>query len=165
LIVPEGHTTAQALTNMLCLRCNGADQSLAPSAFEYSWSIVHAQPEGAEKGQLIGGASFDNCIEEAPRDEDIDYDEVKFESYQYCEAIAAQVERYWQRAADAFLTYAAAYSDGPTVSGVCSADDTNDDVTGGVSDGDAAGNSSAVSDSSSSKTATTRELVLLELKQ
>jgi hypothetical protein len=161
LVVPEGHTVAQALTHMLCLRCNGADQSLAPSAFEYSWSIVHVQPEGTEKGQLVGGASFDNCTEGVARDEDIDYGEIKFKSYQYCEAIAVQVERYWHRAADAFFTYAAAHSDGPAVSGVRSADDdTDDDVTDDVNDSNAEGNSSGAnsgSSSSSSKKAATKK--------
>jgi hypothetical protein len=120
LVVPEGHTAAQALTHMLSLRCNGADKCLEPAAFEYSWSIVHVQPKGAAAGQLVGGAVFENCIEEMPSEEvEDEYEEIiKFKPYQYCEAIAAQVERYWQRAADAFVTYAPAQSDGPGVSGV-----------------------------------------------
>jgi hypothetical protein len=151
LVVPEGGTTAEALTNMLSLRCNGADKCLQPSAFEYSWSIVHVQPEGAETGQLVGGAIFENCIEEAPRDEDDDvYDDIiKFKPYQYCEAIAAQVERYWQRAAAAFMTYAPAHSDGPGVSGVRSASDDTDDVSDGDAEGDSSG---ADSDGSNSTT-------------
>jgi hypothetical protein len=133
LVVPEGHTAADALKHMLSLQCNGGDKSLQPSAFEYSWSIVHVQAEGAKTGQLVGGASFDNCIEEVSCDDDGEKELVTFKPYQYCEAIAAQVERYWQRAADAFVTYAPAHIDGPGVCGVRSASDDTDGSTAGSS--------------------------------
>jgi BTB/POZ domain len=142
LIVPEGHTTARALTDLLSLLCNGADEGmLPPSAFEYSWSIVHVQPRGAKRGQLVGGAISENSIEEASYEVDDDNCKV----CPSCEAIAAQVERYWQRAADAFVTYAGAHSGGPDRHYVqCDAGTNGDDsnVEGG---------------SSSSKKATTKK--------
>jgi hypothetical protein len=125
LTLRSGQTPEQALTNMLSLRCNGADKLMLPSAFKYSWSIVHLQAEGTETATLVAGVTYDNCIEENVEEEEADPYAAKFyyEDYRYCEAIAARVHQYWRRADNYFVTYALTHSNGPAVEGVQVDDD------------------------------------------